>query len=86
MHKWLVPIFQKIVKLLNLELHFVIWKLRAQFLKFMFSKKASKIDKNLHRQFDDMYYVVNVKSMVKILSILVAFLENMNCNTPFWIK
>ena len=46
-------------------------------LKFMFSKKATKIDKNLHRRFD-WRYVVNVKSMVKILSILEAFLENMN--------
>ena len=42
----------------------------------MFSKKATKNLKNLHRQFDT--YLVNVKSTVKILSIFVAFLENMN--------
>ena len=41
----------------------------------MFSKKATKFEKNLHRLFD---YVVSVKSMVKISSIVVAFLENMN--------
>ena len=41
----------------------------------MFSKKASKIDKNLQSIWR---YVVNIKSMVKILSILAAFLENMN--------
>ena len=45
-------------------------------LKFMFSKKATKIEKNLHRPFDT--YLVNVKSTVKIWSIFVAFLENMN--------
>ena len=43
-------------------------------LKFMSSKKATKIEKNLHRQFDS--YLVNVKSTVKIWSIFVAFLEN----------
>ena len=41
----------------------------------MFSKKATKIEKNLHRRFDT---YCNVKSMVKISSIFVAFLENMN--------
>ena len=44
----------------------------------MFSKKATKIDKNLHHAFDT--YLVNVKLKVKILSIFVAFLENMNFN------
>ena len=38
----------------------------------MFYKKARKFFKIIWR------YVVNVKSMVKILSIFVAFLENMN--------
>ena len=42
----------------------------------MFSKKTTKIEKNLHQQFDT--YLVNVKSKVKIWSIYVAFLENMN--------
>ena len=44
-------------------------------VKFMFSKKATKNDKfspSIWR------YVVNVKSTVKISSIFVAFLENMN--------
>ena len=41
----------------------------------MFSKKATKIEKNLHRWFET--YLVNVKSTVKIWSIFVAFLENM---------
>ena len=39
---------------------------RAQWLKFVFSKKYKKID-NLHRSFDT-YYIM----------IFVAFLENMN--------
>ena len=47
-------------------------------LKLMFSKKATKIEKNLHLRFDT--YLVNVKSMVKIWSIFVAFLENVNFN------
>ena len=47
-------------------------------VKFMFSKKAKKIDEI----FTDVWqYVVNVKSMVKISSIFVAFLENMNFKT-----
>ena len=42
----------------------------------MFSNKTTKIAKI----FTDLIwsFVVNVNSMVKILSILVAFLENMN--------
>ena len=36
----------------------------------MFSKKATKID--------EIFTVVSVKLMVKILSIFVAFLENTN--------
>ena len=40
----------------------------------MFSKKATKIEKI----FTVDTYLVNVKSMVKIWSIFVAFLENMN--------
>ena len=44
---------------------------REKFIKFMFSKKATKFDKILQIQH-------NVKSTVKISSILVAFLENMN--------
>ena len=42
----------------------------------MFSKKATKIEKNLHRQFDT--YLVNVKTTVKICSTFVAFLKTMN--------
>ena len=39
-------------------------------VKFMFSKKTTKIS--------IWHYVASVKSTVKISSILVAFLENMN--------
>ena len=46
------------------------------YLKLMFSKKASKIDKIFTVNFNT--YLVNIKSRVKILSIFVAFLENMN--------
>jgi hypothetical protein len=49
-------------------------------LKFMFSKKTTKFDKS---SLAIWRYVVSVKSMVKILSIFVAFLENMNFNKPF---
>jgi hypothetical protein len=42
----------------------------------MFSKKATKIEKNLYHRFDT--YLVNVKSTVKIWSIFVAYLESMN--------
>ena len=45
----------------------------------MFSKKATGIEYlNIHRWFET--YLVNVKSMVKISSIFVAFVENMNFN------
>ena len=44
----------------------------------MFSKKATKIEKNLHLRFDT--YLANVKSTVKTWSIFVAFLENINFN------
>ena len=40
---------------------------------FMFSKKATKIDK----------IIISVKLRVKILSIFVAFLENINFNLKF---
>ena len=52
------------------------------FVKFMFSKKAIKIGEIFTV---DLMYVVNVKSTVEILSIFVAFLENMNFNNNFWI-
>ena len=44
-------------------------------LKFMFSKKAKKIDKIFTV---DLTFTVKVKSTVKISSIFVAFLENTN--------
>ena len=47
----------------------------------MFSKKATKIDQNLHRWFD--IYWISVKLTVKIFSIFVAFLENMNFSCYF---
>ena len=43
----------------------------------MFSKKATKIEKIFMVNLTLMY-LVNVKLTVKILSIFVAFLENMN--------
>ena len=46
-------------------------------LKFMFSKKATKIDE-IFSTVDLTLH--NFKSSVKISSILVAFLENMNFN------
>ena len=52
-------------------------------LKFMFSKKATKIDEIFTVDFDT-YYLHNVKSTVKSSSIFVAFLENMNFNS--WKK
>ena len=53
-------------------------------VKFMFSKKATKLTKSSPSSvylFDT--YLVNVKLIVKILSIFVAFLENMNFNEKF---
>ena len=50
-------------------------------IKFMFSKKVTKIEKNLHRPFDT--YSVNIKSTVKIWSIFVAFLEKLNFKVLF---
>ena len=46
-------------------------------LKFMFSKKAKKMMKSSSLIWR---YVVNFKSIVKISSIFVAVLENMNFN------
>ena len=62
------------------------WKKHDKFLqflqlllKFIFSKKATKIDEIFSVDLMlPMSNVVNVKSMVKISSIFVAFLENMN--------
>ena len=45
-------------------------------IKFVFSKKATKIDKIF--TVDLTFYLVSVKSTVKIFSIFVAFLENTN--------
>ena len=45
-------------------------------MKFMFSKKATKIDEI--STLDLTLYVVNVKCKVEILSIFATFLENMN--------
>ena len=52
-----------------------IWTLEElRRLKFLFSKKATKIDKI----FTGNLTVCSVKSTVKILSIFVAFLEKTN--------
>jgi hypothetical protein len=45
-------------------------------VKFVFSKKATKIDKIF--TVDLTLYYINIKSMVKSWSFFVAFLENMN--------
>ena len=47
-------------------------------VKFMFSKKATKFDEIF--TVDLTLCIVSVKSTVKISSIFVAFLENMNFN------
>ena len=47
----------------------------CDFVKFMFSKKATKIDKSSPKIW---HLLHNVKSTVKISSIFAAFLENMN--------
>ena len=57
-------------------------------LKFIFSKKAHENWWNLHRQFDTMYKMSKCEP-VKILSVFVAFLENMNFTrdcSQFWSK
>ena len=51
-----------------------------QLVKFTFSDKATKIDKIFTINLT-VCYVVTVKSTVKIPSIFVAFLENMNFTT-----
>ena len=60
----------------KLPRRWVWWILNTYYLKFMFSKKATRIEKNLHHRFDT--YLVNVKLTGKIWSIFVAFLENIN--------
>ena len=53
------------------------WKME---IKFVFSKKATKNDEIFT------YYLHIVKSMVNILSIFVAFLENMNFTSTMYLK
>ena len=48
------------------------------YIKFVFSKKATKIDENFTVDLTLTTYLYNVKSTLKISSIFVAFLENMN--------
>ena len=55
----------------------VVNERREDFLKFMFSKKATKIDEIFTVDLTFTKYI-SVKSTVKILSIFVAFLKNMN--------
>ena len=47
-------------------------------IKFVFSKKATKIDEIFVVDLTLTKYVHNVKSTVKISLIFVAFLENLN--------
>ena len=53
--------------------------MEATWVKFIFSKKAKKIDEIFTVDLI-WYYVVRVNSMVKISSIFLAFLENINFN------
>ena len=55
--------------------HFVFNMVNDTMLKFVFSKAATKIDKIF---IVDLTLPTYVKSTVKILSIFVTFLENMN--------
>ena len=58
-------------------------KEKTKYLKFMFSKKATKIDQIF--TVDLTFTKLSVKSTVKIFSIFVAFLENMNFTcTPIY--
>ena len=52
------------------------FKKKWNYVKFIFSKKATKKFKNLYPRFD--VYLVSVKSTVKISQFLVVLLENMN--------
>ena len=54
-----------------------ILEIQCRCVKFTFSEKATKIDKIFTINLT-VCYVVTVKSTVKIPSIFVAFLENMN--------
>ena len=58
-----------ILEIVDSSITFIPFQFDAKFLKFMFSKKATKFDG---------IFTFSVKSMVKILSIFVAFLENTN--------
>ena len=51
---------------------------KLKFVKFIFSKKATEIDEIFTVDLTFTYPVHSVKSTVKISSICVAFLENMN--------
>ena len=65
-------------KLIKGIIHKLIHEMSSESIKpvkFMFSKKAIKIDEVLTV---DLKLLYNVKWMVKISSIFVAFLENMN--------
>ena len=53
-------------------------KLSHDMIKFVFSKKATKIDEIFVVDLTLTKYVHNVKSTVKISLIFVAFLENLN--------
>lgn len=54
--------------------------------KFMFSKKAIKIDEILDLTFDTYIYLHSVKSKLEILSIFVVFLENTNFNSVSYFE
>ena len=54
---------------------------KFRFVKFVFSKKATKIDEIFTVDMTLNNYICNVKSTVKISSNFVAFLENMDFNS-----
>ena len=54
-------------------------------IKVYISLECHKNWQNLHGQFDSQY-IVTLKSTLKILSIFVAFLENMNFTYSLFVN
>ena len=67
--------------LLEFEYHFG----NLKWSKVRVFYEGHKIRQHLHCRFD-IYYLHTVKSMVKILSIFVAFLDNMNFMNKFGLS
>ena len=65
------------------EGHKILRNLHRRFV--VFSKKATKIEE-IFTVYLTFTYIHNVKSMVKISFIFVAFLENMNFNSYIYVE